>query len=78
MRDPRITEAMAVEMKNLTDNETYEAVEDTGQEYIESIWDFKEKTDENGSFVKARLCMCQRFSRGHSLPLDRLPYLLES
>ena len=53
--DPRIIEAIAVEMQNLQEHDTYEAVDDIGQDYLNTKFEFKEKQTEEGSQVKARL-----------------------
>ena len=52
--DSRIIEAIAVEMQNLIDHDTYEIVDDIGQDYLDTKFDIKEKQTENGSQVKAR------------------------
>ena len=53
--DPRIIEAIAVEVQNLQNHDTFEVVDDIGQDYLNSKFDFTEKQTEEGSRVKARL-----------------------
>jgi hypothetical protein len=53
--DPRIIEAITEEVQNLQNHDTFEAVDDIGQDYLNSKFDFTEKQTEEGSRVKARL-----------------------
>ena len=54
---PEVIEAKDKEVTNLTDYDTFEEVEDTGQEKIGSRWVIteKEKHDGQKSQIKARL-----------------------
>jgi hypothetical protein len=53
--DPRIIEAITEEVQNLQNHDTFEVVDDIGQDYLNSKFDFTEKQTEEGSRVKARL-----------------------
>jgi hypothetical protein len=53
--NPELMEAMAEELHNLTTNNVFEEVEDVGQEFIQTKWDYTEKSDGSSSWVKARL-----------------------
>ena len=50
-----LMEAMSDELHNLADNNVFEEIDDIGQDYIQTKWDFTEKSDGSSSWVKARL-----------------------
>ena len=47
--------AMTIELNNLVENDVFEEVDDVGQEYIQTKWDFTEKADGKETWIKARL-----------------------
>ena len=48
-------EAMSLEIQNLVDNEVFEEINDDGQNYIDTKWDFTEKCSGVETNIKARL-----------------------
>jgi hypothetical protein len=50
-----VASAMSVELNNLIENGVYEEINDDGQDYIDSKWDFTEKSDGASTWIKARL-----------------------
>ena len=53
--DTAMMKAMATELHNLMDNDVFEEIDDVGQEYIHTKWDFTEKSSRDETWVKARL-----------------------
>ena len=50
-----LTEAMSMEIQNLIENDFFEEIDDDGREFIDTKWEFTEKSDGAKSWVKARL-----------------------
>ena len=75
-KKPEVIDAKQIELKNLQDYETYEEVEDTGQDRITSRWVVTMKEEHDGQKTKFKARLVARGFQEEEPPLSDSPTVL--